>query len=441
MKNIKYLILLFLGFSLLLSCSDDNDDGSMSPGNPAIEVKSQFVGAHFGDNLPFTVGVSDNVPLSTLTARLYFGEEKVFETVIRTKTEGDYSGVISIPFYKDIPDGVATLEFVLIDTHLSSVTRTVDLSISRAVYPYLILVTADKSYAMLPTGNAHEYAATEAFPSVEVPAYIKTPAVDDNGTEIIFGWEAGVVTHGVTTEIPFTSPSPGTFSVVFNTRTYEAAPFFEINVNGKQMGMIEKDIYSADIDLTQGQEVTFEGIIDIADYWIDSDFLTKVEDNKFTFAAAAGKYRIIANMIMKYFRIEAMSGNSLATLQADGTGAIWVIGTNFGKPSVADNEVGWNTDKAVCMAPIGDKKYRLTLVAGETVNADAINFKFFHQKGWGGEFGGGTISTSSDIITIGANDGNLSITEDKALEPGATYVFVVDVSAGNENAILTVTKK
>ena len=407
MKNIKYLILLFLGFVFVSSCSDDDDDYKLSPGNPAIEVKTQYSGAHFGDILPFSVSVNDNVPLSTLTVRLYFGDEEVSKSLIRTKENGDYSGVISIPFYKDIPDGVATLEFVLMDTHLTSVTKTVDLPIRRAPYPYLILVTADKSYAMLPTGNPYEYAATEAFPSVEVPSYIKTPVVDNIGTEITFGWEAGAVIEGVTTEIPFTNPSPGTFAVTFNTKTYAVAPFFEITVNNRKMAMIDKENYSVDIDLTKGEELTIEGITDIADYWIDPDFLTKVEDNKFKFVPISGKYRIIANTALKYFRIQVMSGNSLATLQADGTGAIWVIGTNFGKPSVTTNEVGWNEDKPVCMAPIGDKKYQITLVAGETVHAEAINFKFFHQKGWGGEFGGGTITTTSDIISIGEGDGNL----------------------------------
>ena len=35
------------------------------------------------------------------------------------------------------------------------------------------------------------------------------------------------------------------------------------------------------------------------------------------------------------------------------------------------------------MAPIGDKKYRITGTVGETLKP-TINFKFFYQKGWGG---------------------------------------------------------
>ena len=62
------------------------------------------------------------------------------------------------------------------------------------------------------------------------------------------------------------------------------------------------------------------------------------------------------NMTFKYFRVEALSGGVPASLQPDGTGAIRVIGTNVGKPSVDANEVGWNEGKALCMAPIGDRK-------------------------------------------------------------------------------------
>ena len=157
----------------------------------------------------------------------------------------------------------------------------------------------------------------------------------------------------------------------------------------------------------------------------------------------------MANMTHKYFRVEALSGDSPATLQADGSGAIWVIGDNVGKPSLS-NVVGWNTDNALCMAPTGNKRYQITLTAGETVNAASINFKFFHQKGWGGEFSNATLSTASNVVFVGdgaTNDyqgnnrdaGNLGLQQ--PLDAGATYVFVVDVSAGNDAAVLTVTKK
>lgn len=446
MKYAKYYILSLMGFLLLATaCSDD--DGPVKPaGNPAMEIKDSFANVHFGDNLPFTVSVNDNVSLSTLTATLYFGEEEVAKTTIRTKENGEYSGVIPVPFQKDIPDGTATLEFVLLNTTMKSSKQEIDVPVTRAKYPYLILVTADASYPMLPTGTPNEYAVTEAFPSTDLPAYIKTPVVDDKGSEITFGWEGGAVSEGVTANIPFASAVGGAYSVTFNTKTYQAAPFFEILFAEQKMNMIDKENYEIDIELEQGQEITVSGLSDIADWWIDADYLTKESGDNYTFAPIGGKYRISANLAMKYFKVEALNGNSPASLEEDGTGAIWVIGESVGKPSVADNEVGWNTDKALCMAPAGGKKYQLTLVAGETIKADGINFKFFHQKDWGGEFGSDAITTNSDVIFIGNGDngrdnGNLGIVEGTTLETGATYVFTVDVSAGIDQAVLTVVKK
>lgn len=445
MRRLIYFILTIFGILGIYSCAEEISD-LQQEGNPSLQVENQFTNVHFGDVLSFTATVSDNIPLSTLTAILYFGEEEVERTTIRTKENGVYSGEITVPFLKDIPDGTATLEFVLLNTTLKSVIQTFDIPITRASYPYLILVTADGSYPMIPTGVPNEYAATEPFPSTELPAYIKTPVVDDKGQEIIFGWEAGAVTQGVSENIPFVSPTGGTYSVTFNTMTYAATPFFEILLNGSKMMMVDKQNYQIDIDLTQNQEFEIEGLVDIADWWIDVDFFTEIETGKYRFNPISGKYRVMANLTHKYFRVEVLDGSSPATLKSDGTGAVWVIGDQLGKPSYTENHVGWNTSNALCMAPIGNKTYQMTLVAGESINANEINFKFFHQKDWGGEFGSATLSSSSDIVFVGdgnngRDNGNLGLVEGTTLEVGATYVFTVDLSAGSSSGVLTVVKK
>lgn len=448
MKNIKYGIFALIVSFALASCSNEVEEPRQE-GNPTMQIENQFANMHFGDILPFEVTVNDNVPLSTLTAKLYFGEEEVSKTTIRTKENGQYSGTIKIPYGKNIPDGTATLEFILVNTTLKKTTQTFDVPVSRASYPYLILVSEGASYPMISTGEPNEYMVTAAFPSTELPAYIKTPVVDNKGGEIIFGWgESGTIEEGTSTFIPFASAVSGTYSVTFNTKTLEASPFFEVVLNGQKMNMIDKDNYQIDIDLTQGAEITLEGL---TDWWIDPDFFAK-EGNKMTFVPISGKYRVTANLTLNYLKVEALAGSNLATLQPDGTGAIWIIGENIGKPSVTTNMVGWNTDKALCMAPIGNKKYRVTVVAGSTVSIPDINFKFFHQKGWGGEFSNTTLTTTSNIVFVGAGEspgpgnanrdpGNLGLYKDKPLTEGKTYVFTVDVSAGIDKAVLTVEEK
>lgn len=446
--KLKYWMFALVVSATLASCSNEVE-APPQEGNPTMQIEDQFTNVHFGDLMPFEVTVNDHVPLSTLTAILYFGEEEVSKTTIRTKENGLYSGSLEIPYGKDIPDGKAILEFVLVNTTLKKTVQSIEVAISRAPYPYLILVTAEASYPMLPTGTPNEYAATEAFPSTSLPAYIKSPVVDNKGREMIFGWDegTGAIAEGVSNDIPFSSSEGGSYSVTFNTKTLEASPFFEVVFNGQKMNMIDKDNYQLDIELEQGEEITLEGL---SDWWIDPDFFVQ-EENKITFLPISGKYRVTANLKLNYLIVEALSGNDYATLQPDGTGAIWIIGDNIGKPSL-ENAPSWGGDKAICMAPVGNKKYLVTLIAGATISVEDINFKFFHQKGWGGEFTHETISTDSDIVFIGdgeeggpGNDdrdnGNLGLYKDKPLNDGKTYQFTVDVSSGNDKAVLTVVEK
>ncbi len=197
-------------------------------------------------------------------------------------------------------------------------------------------------------------------------------------------------------------------------------------------------------EFTQGEAIEVEGIDNFAEWWIDTDYFTS-ENGALKFAPISGKYRITADFANSYLKVEAMTGNNLASLQPDGTGAIWILGDGAGKPGLG-NSPGWSPGKGICLAPVGDKKFQVSLVAGTNIDSGSINFKFFHQNDWGGEYKHTTLSSQSDIIFVGngsngRDSGNLGIVEGKTLEAGATYVLVVDVSAGIDQAVLTVTKK
>ncbi|WP_165021354.1 DUF5125 domain-containing protein [Dysgonomonas sp. ZJ279] len=441
MKKYLYIILILSAIITFNSCSDDDDN----PGNPVLNTKTQFGSAMFGDSLEFTIDVSDaEIPLSTVKAQLFFDEEKVSETVIRTKTNGEYSGKIYIPYNANTPNGTATLKLILQNINFTITEESYDLPLSRPDYPYLTLVTANGNYRMERIG-LYQYKVTDNFPQ-KVNGYIKTPKVGTYGNELTFGWEDNTITLGSTNEIPFSNINAGEYSIILNTYNYEASPFLIYKVNGEIMQQVDDNNFKIDLNLTKEQKITFTGFSNINNWWIDPAFFNKDADGNLTFAAMSGNYRITANSSNQYFIIEALNGSNLATLGADGTGAIWIIGDGIGKPSVSSNVVGWNPDGALCFAPMGNKKYQVVLEAGKTVNADDINFKFFHQKGWGGEFSNTTLTTTSDIIFIGDGDngrdsGNLGIVEGKSLESGAIYVFTVDLSQGNDQAVLTVVKK
>ncbi|WP_293299991.1 DUF5125 domain-containing protein [Pedobacter sp. UBA4863] len=443
MKRIIYSC-ISLGIILFAACKKEEQSYAYFKGNPVLTLKSSVTSAHFGDSLAFNVQVSDTeIPLSTVKVQLFYTDDKVQEVTIRTKENGEYSGKIYVPFYKNVPDGAATIKFVLQNISKKTTEQSFDINLSRPDYEYLSLITETGTLRMDKVGR-NEYAITANLP-YQVKGYIEAPKVGAQGNVLNFGWQNNTVEFGSTSPIPFSNSSSGVYTIRFNTLNYEASPFIvAYAVNGTVMNRVDDSNYRADINLTKDAEVVFDGIQDLTSWWIDSDFFTKT-GGKLFFNALSGKYRITANFTNKYFIVEAMDGNNLATLKGDGTGAIWIIGTDIGKPSLAANEVGWNTDKALCLAPIGNKKYRITVVGGQTIKRDAINFKFFHQKGWGGEFTNAALSTTSDIVFVGSggasgrDPGNLGLIAGKTFEEGRTYVFVVDLSLGNTQAVLTVT--
>lgn len=443
MKKVIYSC-ISLAILLFASCKKEEKSYTYFEGNPVFTLKSELKTAHFGDSLEFKVQVSDSeIPLSTVKAQLFYTDDKVQEVIIRTKENGEYSGKIYVPFHKNVPDGKATLKFVLQNISKKTTEQFFDVELSRPDYEYLSLITETQTYRMDKVGR-NEYAITTNLP-YQVKGYIEAPKIGAQGNILNFGWQNNAVELGSTASIPFSNSSSGTYTISFNTLSYEASPFIiAYAVNGTVMSRVDDNNFRADINITKAEEVAFDGIEDLSNWWIDPDFFEEA-GGKLLFNAISGKYRITANFTNKYFIVEAMDGNNLAKLNNDGTGAIWIIGADVGKPSVSKNEVGWNTDKALCMAPVGNKQYRATLVAGKTVKRDVINFKFFGEKGWGGEFKSATLSTTSDLVFIGSggssgrDDGNLGLIAGKTFEEGKTYIFTIDVSQGNNKAVLTVT--
>ena len=100
--------------------------------------------------------------------------------------------------------------------------------------------------------------------------------------------------------------------------------------------------------------------------------------------ADSRRQRAAADFNGKFIKVEAMADkDNYATL--DSKGAIWAIGAGIGKPGVGPS---WNTDDGVwCMAQTENGVYRITFTAGASISKTGFSFKFFCQRGWGGEFG------------------------------------------------------
>lgn len=441
MRTSRYAIIAIAGAGMLSACSDDG----WKTGNPQMDVKTSLGAACFGDSLRFTINASDaEVPLSTLRTQLFFGDEMVSEKVIRTKNNGsDYTGAVYVPYLANIPDGRATLRVILQNINFTKTELEYEVMITHPEYPSLTFVAEDgMEYIMLPQ-EKYVYSFRERLPQ-ELKGYIKAPKYGENGNELTFGYESSMIKVGAESPIPFSNSNPGKYTVSFNTFTFEGAPFTKLMFDNNLFESVDDTHAEVNMNLSQGQSISPAGFPNFSDWWIDPDYFTREADGTLTFLPQSGSYKVIADLGMQYFRVYPLNGSNPATLNEDGTGAVWAIGAGVGKPSVGSNEVGWTTENALALAPVGDRKYQLTLVAGQTVKSDAINFKFFHQMGWGGEFGGDALTSTSDIVKVGTGEdghdnGNLYLADGKQLEPNHVYIFTVDLSGGAKAGVLSVT--
>lgn len=440
----SYLLSLALLW-LLGGCKTEEFIVPAGSGEPQLELMAVAEEALFGDSLLIRVHAEDQqVDLSTLKMELLFSEEVVSQNVLRTKDYGRYESRLYIPFLKGVPDGTAMLRLTLENVERVRVIATQEIDLKRPDFPYLNLVTAEETFKLERT-QQHQYTLDAKLP-MKVSGYLESPAFGVFGNTVQFGWDGQQVLQGLTQPIPFSNSQAGHWSISFQTFSYQASPFLTgYSVNGEAMEMLTDQMYKIDLDLEQHQSLDIQGIEGFQAWWLDPDFI-QASGDELLFSARTGRYRVIADFSNEYLAIEALDGDDPATLSDDGTGAVWVIGEGIGKPSISSNNVSWNTDKALCMAPIGEQRYRISLVAGTHINLEEIDFKFFHQKDWGGEFSSQDITTDSDLIFIGDGDngrdsGNLGVLEGQILEAGRRYIFELDLSAGKHQAVLHLRKE
>ncbi len=431
--------MLLAGSFLMTACSEDD----MVPGNPVMDVTGNLGEACFGDSLRFAIKATDQeVPLSTIHAELYFGDEMVSEKVIRTKVSGEtYEGKIYVPYYANIPDGKATLRLTLQNIHFTTSEQTYSVSVTHPDYPSLTFRAETGEEYVMQRESQYIYSMTQRFPA-EMRGVIVAPALGDNGNEIVFGYENSEIKPHADGMIPFSNSAPGRYTISFNTFSFEGSPFVTMTLNGQKLEAIDETTSGVDMTLAKGDTIIPDGFPEYAEWWINPDYFTKNEDGSLTFNAYNGTYRIIADTKRRYFRVYKLNGDQPATLNTDGTGALWIIGQGIGHPSLS-NEVGWTTENAICMAPTGEKTYQVTLVGGKTVSVDNINFKFFGQMGWGVELTGDDLVSQSNLIGVGTgsnghDSGNLFLEDGVVLQDNGVYVITVDLTQGIKDAIMTV---
>ena len=384
-------------FAAIFSCKEDEPVID----TPVITSYQTVDEAFMGDSIPISIVAAGDYPLNQIKITFFQNNQQVSENIIPTKDPGSFDKKIIVPFVKDLADGPAEIQLMVKNKNFNYSTVLIPIEVKRPKFPYLTLKTQYGDYRMEPVvGKPYEYAVTADFPSGKIPAVIQAPAFGENGNAILFGGEVITANAQPTDLIPFEKVGTTNFTVTFNTLTFKASPFLKpAIVVGDEA--VEFPDYTAgravlDLDITQGDIIKFDGILDIASWWKDPSFLEDQGSGNYKFRAISGKYRITADNNLKYFNIEPLdeAGELLNFDPATKTGAIWLNGGNgfigevdnrIGFPSYQSNSSSWNPQKNHAMAPIGNNRYEMILKAGETIfpsniSGQAAGFAFYGQS-------------------------------------------------------------
>ncbi|MGI6224373.1 MAG: DUF5121 domain-containing protein [Prevotella sp.] len=450
MKKVRYLFAALAFLPLMTACSDDDEN----VGEPVVTLSTTTLSALMGDSLDYTVNCSsqNDVALSVVKVQLYYDNELVSEQTLRTKTAGDYTGRIAVPYYKSIPNGTAELRFTLVDVSLATQTKSVDVELTRPEFSSIYFVCTDgNTYEMSPsTDDPYQFSVTVPSTSTVVKGHFVTPKIGNYGQPLTIGFNGTEAEVGNSGDFTMTAEEAGNIEVTFNTRYFDYGPQYEAEV---KLIQFSTDGEAQILNMEQGKSYQFEGNSAMAtsSWYYDPDYLQDNGDGTFTFLALTGSYRFTVDFTNQYFRICPVDDSGEpASLQLNGSGTIWIIGSaGVNKPTWSAINHGWWTgaENDIAMAPISLGKYQCTLTIGKQLNKDDVNFKFFGQANWGVEFGavGSTfyLTTDSPYFKVGENDGNISLADgaEDLINDGDTFVFTIDLTGGYAPGTLTVTKQ
>lgn len=153
-----------------------------------------------------------------------------------------------------------------------------------------------------------------------------------------------------------------------------------------------------------------------ADWYCQPGFFTHKDGEVWTFNAngeAHMAYCIILDASLKYVDVtllDAQGGEGVGaagTATWDANKALWINGSGgIGFPSFTTNKINWTGGRDVAVPMVADGIYRLTLVVGQQLSANDVNFKFFKGKNWGGDIDGSVLwMIDNEFLYLGGQEG------------------------------------
>lgn len=426
MKFFKY-IMMFAAVIGLASCQPDSFRKVYPQETPELTASLQQQSVVYGsDSVQVSVAIkAKQTPLSTLSVKVMVGQTLITSEVIRTK-DMEYNATLAynIPFIAGLDEGAEVNVYLIAENVEGDQAQQIAGGCigHRPAINTLFIMPPTIQYTLIGKGTemqlengkfvAYDLGFPKKFEMLLATKGTKFGRVD--WTQPVFGMLDGELS--IITEEQFNSGEAK--SIVVEDDRYSSIDTlifdpiaFKYTFGGKISTPIEtldvladleeapayigsgsarKEYRGAKLFLGQGMEITVSGVNNL-EMAYNLDYMEYVGGNKVKFLGETGMYYVSYKIAEDYLVVEPMYDLALPEV-------MYMCGVGMGQPSATPTvTTGWGFDSPnqnFVGRTIAPKVYQFTVyMKNENENADHpgfgdVNFKFFHQHGWGGEEAG-----------------------------------------------------
>jgi hypothetical protein len=448
MKLLKYIGSIALATLFAAACNKNETPEITIPAISNVTI-TPSTGLVYGDSITVAATVNDPVTsLSTLEVKVIVSDVEVFSKSLRTKgNTATVSTKFELPFAANAENnGEVLIKLESINVDGGSVSQTQTLHAARpALGSTLYLFTSSGTIALKrDNSNTNLYISDAGSYANEIKGKIGN-ASTISASSIVWVSSGNKIVKGTAdgSDITLSDPSYSVEKVSFNAMTFELAfigtKLPSVKFNSTTLIIGDDGRFHGEVQFTKGEEVTVEGIANLATAY-NPDFFN-YSDGKLYFKAATGTYQIV------YWAgtVNYMWLRQDGAVYPDG---IWFTGAGMGLPTFVNDitNIWWGWDdwsttsrQSYYYCPkIGEGKYQLTVYFMNTAGSWWLQaeFKLFKEKAWDTEFNPadfGFVTNQFDPVS----GGNFVHTEN--LTEGL-YRVTIDMSGGPGNYFLIAQK-
>ena len=443
--QVLFLALIAIGYT---ACQPDSFREVYPKGNPTVEAHMLTNEVLFGsDSISFEVKITEKAtPLSTLSIKVIVGLNVIVNEEVRTPNLNfEQKFTYAVPFGPNMPEG-EPVKVYLTATNVEGTATDFILSDCvghRPVLETMYVMPPTIDYKPLGKGKqmtwdeekfvAYDLGYPKSIECLLAVVGTKFGRIDWNYP--VFGMKGdklSLITQeefesGVATSIQLSNDNiesidtiqfdPMTFDLSFGGKVAQPVSALDVNVDLAEVA--GKTYRHAKIFFDPAIEVTISGVTNMATAY-NLDYMELKDGNVVKFLGEKGMYEVYYLSEEDYIVVEPLR-------DAVYPNVMWMTGVGFGLPVAAPKvQGGWGFDNLgqyIACRTVAPKVYQFTAYLKNGANADfetygSLNFKFFHQKGWGGEeVGGNYEQIGLDIKGVGS-EGLTKVNGDTGAEAG-----------------------